>query len=155
MPLIPLFLLVSWGACWYFFLFRYAKGPFISARFSRQFALTTYGVFWLLILWSFLMWSVPPRFVSAQVVFVAVACVLAGQWLMCAARKALPLSNKDVVLGIATQKVSTGPYRYMSHPMYAGLLLALFGSSLLFFNPAALLLLLPIAAAVSLRTLVE
>lgn len=101
------------------------------------------------------MWIMPATPPSFWWALFWAACTLVGQGLMCTARRALPLSNKDVVLGIAMHKVTAGPYRYVAHPMYVGLTLALLGSAAILGNIPALLLLVIIVAALLLRTYTE
>ena len=51
---------------------------------------------------------------------------------MVLSRRALKLSNKDMLFRIAREHTRSGPYRYFRHPMYGGLITALLGSVLLF-----------------------
>ncbi len=101
------------------------------------------------------MWGLPPRTPSALLLLAGGFATVLGQWLMCAARRALPLSNYDVLMRVAAARVRSGVYRYLAHPMYAGLLLALAGSSVALGNKAALLVLLILAPLLALRAVIE
>lgn len=78
-----------------------------------------------------------------------------GQYLMCVSRRALSLSNYEVLTKLASTKVSNGVYRYLSHPMYVGLVLALCGSALVLGNRAALGVLLLLIPLLALRAYAE
>jgi protein-S-isoprenylcysteine O-methyltransferase Ste14 len=52
--------------------------------------------------------------------------------------------------------INLGPYRYIRHPAYAGMILANMGIVLFFFNPATILIfLLVLIPAIALRILIE
>ena len=101
------------------------------------------------------MWGIPPHVPSAPLLFFGGLLTVFGQYLMSMARRELPLSNYDVLMRIATTRVESGVYRYLSHPMYVGLLLALAGSSLLFGNGAAFMMLFILTPLLFLRAVIE
>lgn len=101
------------------------------------------------------MWRIVPHVPALPVFALGALLVLVGQWLMCAARRELPLSNFSVVGRISTNKVRRGIYRYLSHPMYVGLVFALTGSSLVFGNKIAFLILLVLVPLLAVRAVIE
>lgn len=147
-------LLVSWLICWYFFFVRYAQRGG-DARGSVRFVITTSMTVAALGAWSVVMWVLPPHTVASALVVIAAELVLVGQWLMVASRKALPLSNYEVLMQLSQKRIRTGVYKHLAHPMYVGLMLALLGSSLLLGNALALEWVLVIGGLLMLRLSAE
>lgn len=146
-------LFLAWGICWYFLFFthnqrgRAAKAPVKNTQIvSASFACSTYATFALIALWSLSMWwgldtryDLPPEYPAAKIIIaLGVLAVLAGQVLLVSSRRSLSfLTNMQLLFTLSPMRVEKALYRYIKHPMYAGLYLALCGSSVVLLNGAA------------------
>lgn len=101
------------------------------------------------------MWGLAPHRFATPLLVGGGVLTLLGQSIMCAARRALPLSNRDVLMRLSPLSVRTGVYKYISHPMYAGLVLALCGSALVLGNKSALGAVLVLVPLLALRAYAE
>jgi len=101
------------------------------------------------------MWGLPSNMLAPPLLFFGGVLTVFGQWIMCAARRALPLSNRDVLMNLSSLSVRTGVYKSISHPMYVGLVLALCGSALVLGNKPALGTVLVLVPFLALRAYAE
>ena len=161
-------LLLMWSMCWYFFFFVYtSRGQERDvahpvSTLSSRFRYSAYATFTCIAAWVVCMFGTDGAGVShthaTQVIAAfGFAGVIVGQVLLVLSRRSLRfLSNREVLCTISTVKVTGGLFRYVKHPMYAGLFLALMGSSLALLNIyAAFVVLILIAPMLALRARLE
>jgi protein-S-isoprenylcysteine O-methyltransferase Ste14 len=141
-----IFLLISWGVVWYFFFAVYSSPKGGEGVFNRLFAYSAYVTLVLVALWAALAWSgVGVWHIASNSRTFLILCAtglvmtLLGQICLILSRKSLRfLSSSEVFFSLSKRKTEGVLYRYLKHPMYVGLLLALAGSSLLLLNAVAL-----------------
>jgi protein-S-isoprenylcysteine O-methyltransferase Ste14 len=131
-------LLLSWLICWYFFFAHGSRPSSVPVRDSAAFVWSGCLLVAALAACVVRLCIDAPNSPAGVALAAAAALVLAGQGLMVAARRALPLSNYDLAMRLSAARVARGVYAWTWHPMYAGLLLAVVGSTLVMGNEAAL-----------------
>lgn len=149
-------LLLSWFACWYGLLRYVAHPTTLPVRDSAAYLFSGYLLALALGAWSVRLWLegvYPPR---GAALLLAAFLVVAGQALMVAGRRALPLSTYDLLVRLAAGRPPRrGIGRFVWHPMYVGLFMAVVGSSLSMGSRGSLTLAWFVGAALAVRIAAE
>lgn len=153
-PAIGVALFASWLICWFFF-FGSAQKTTHHTKTNALFAYSTGLVAVLLVVWIYCMWFEPPRLVPVWLLALGALMVVSGQWIMCQARKELPMSTYHMIMRISGGRIRKGLYAHLAHPMYIGLVLALLGSAIVLGNRGATGVLLILVPVLLLRAWIE
>lgn len=102
----------------------------VSYKSNSFFASLTFFVFVSIGVWYWFLWSEELP-LDMPLVTVGLALVVVGQLLMLWSRAALSRSsNWQILFMLNSKHIHTGAYRYIGHPMYTGLFVALLGSAI-------------------------
>ena len=145
---------ISWLIAWYLFFVHYAR-PRSGARGSVVFTLTSIATATMLVMWTASIWLLPPQTIEPWEEVASILLLWAGLYVWVMARRALPLSNTEVIFRLSHKQVKSGVYTYLSHPMYVGLVCALAGSSWLLGNGPAFAASGLVGVVLCMRALVE
>ena len=174
---LPAGTVVYWQGCVYWFVFlgaavlitayflrhdpdlirrRLAAGPSAEQRGTQKIVQTFASVLFLAL---FVVSGLDRRFgwssVPAVAVVLADALVAVGFAIVFLVFRENSHASATIEVSAGQRVISTGPYRHVRHPMYAGALLLLAGTPLALGSLAALLLVIPFAVVLIARLLDE
>lgn len=174
---LPAGTVVYWQGCVYWFVFlgaavlitayflrhdpdlirrRLAAGPSAEQRGTQKIVQTFASVLFLAL---FVVSGLDRRFgwssVPAVAVVLADALVAVGFAIVFLVFRENSHASATIEVSAGQRVISTGPYRHVRHPMYAGALLLLAGTPLALGSLAALLLVIPFAVVLIVRLLDE
>ena len=174
---LPAGTVVYWQGCVYWFVFlgaavlitayflrhdpdlirrRLAAGPSAEQRGTQKIVQTFASVLFLAL---FVVSGLDRRFgwssVPAVAVVLANALVAVGFAIVFLVFRENSHASATIEVSAGQRVISTGPYRHVRHPMYAGALLLLAGTPLALGSLAALLLVIPFAVVLIVRLLDE